>query len=140
MIFAALIGLGALSWGGFSLWRHNRLDTTGPVYTIDDLPLDQRVRGLRRMILIVLATFARLTAFMGYQLAQMEFGWAERVTVWGPVALLYRLFGFWPAVLFVPGLGLLAIMGLVRKLRTIREANPSVIASSTPPPRRRPDR
>jgi hypothetical protein len=24
MIFVALIGLGALSWGGFSLWRHSR--------------------------------------------------------------------------------------------------------------------
>jgi hypothetical protein len=126
VIFLVLIGLGLLSWGTFSLWRHSRLDPTAPVHTIDDLPLDQRVRTLRRMILIVPIAFTPLAAFVGYEVAQVEYGWAKSVRVWAPVALLYNNFGFWPAVLFVPAAGLLLIMSLAWKLRTIRETNPTI--------------
>jgi hypothetical protein len=92
----------------------------------DDLPLDQRVRTLRRMILIVPIAFTPLAAFVGYEVAQVEYGWAKSVRVWAPVALLYNNFGFWPAVLFVPAAGLLLIMSLAWKLRTIRETNPTI--------------
>jgi hypothetical protein len=126
VIFLVLFGLGLLSWGIFSFWRHSRLDPTAPVHTIDDLPLDQRVRTLRRMILIVPIAFTPLAAFVGYEIAQVEYGWEKSVRVWAPVALLYSNFGFWPAVLFVPAAGLLLIMGLAWKLRTIREANPTI--------------
>jgi hypothetical protein len=125
-IFLALFGLGLLGWGAFSLWRHRKLDATAPVHTIDDLPLDQRVRTLRRMILIVPIAFTPLAAFVAYELAQVEYGSAKSVRVWAPVAFLYNNFGFWPAVLAVPVLGLLLIMALAWKLRTIREANPTI--------------
>src|SRR5262245_38543378 len=125
-IFLVLFGLGFLSWGAFSLWRHSRLDATAPVHTIDDLPLDQRVRTLRRAILIVPIAFTPVAAFVGYEIAQVEYGLAKSVRVWAPVAFLYNNFGFWPAVLFVPTVGLLLIMGLAWKLRTIREANPTM--------------
>ena len=125
-ILLVLFGLGLLGWGAFSLWRHSKLDSTAPVHTIDDLPLDQRVRTLRRAILIVPIAFTPLAAFVGYELAQVEYGLAQSVRVWAPVAFLYNNFGFWPAVLFVPVAGLLLIMSLAWKLRTIREANPTV--------------
>jgi len=57
------------------------------------------------------------------EIPQVEYGWEKSVRVWAPVALLYNNFGFWPAVLFVPAAGLLLIIGLAWKLRTIREAN-----------------
>src|SRR5262245_51134587 len=126
VIFLVLIGLGLLGWGTFSLWRHSRLDPTAPVHTIDDLPLDQRVRALRRMILIVPIAFTPLAAFVGYEIAQVEYGWAQSVRVWAPVAFLYNNLGFWPAVVVVPAAGLLLIMGLAWKLRTIRETNPTI--------------
>src|SRR5262249_15631472 len=126
LIFLVLLGLGLLGWGAFSLWRHSKLAPTAPVHPIDDLPVDQRVRALRRMILIVPIAFTPLAALVGYELAQLEFGLAKSVRVWAPVALLYNNFGFWPAVLLVPVAGLLLIMALAWKLRTIREANPTI--------------
>src|SRR5215510_774736 len=126
VIFVVVLGLGLLGWGLFSLWRHSKLDATAPVHTIDDLPLDQRVRTLRRMILIVPIAFTPLVAFVAYELAQVEYGGATSVRVWAPVAFHYNNFGFWPAVLFVPAAGLLLIMSLAWKLRTIREANPNI--------------
>ena len=71
-------------------------------------------------LLAVLAVLG--TAFMAYQLVQVEFGSAQRVTVWAPVAMMYDFFGFWPAVLFVPAIGLLIILSLARKLRAIKES------------------
>jgi len=126
VIFVVVLGLGLLGWGLFSLWRHSKLDATAPVHTIDDLPLDQRVRTLRRMMLILPIAFTPLAAFVAYELAQVEYGGATGVRVWAPVAFLYNNFGFWPAVLFVPAAGLLLIMSLAWKLRTIREANPNI--------------
>jgi hypothetical protein len=126
LIFLLVIGLGLLGWGAFSLWRHRKLDPTTPVHTIDDLPVDQRVRALRRMILMVPITFAPLAALVGYEIAQVEYGWEQSVRVWAPVAFLYNNLGFWPAVLFVPAAGVLLIMALAWKLRTIREANPTI--------------
>ena len=123
-IFVVLLGLALLGWGAFSLWRHSKLDPTAPVHTIDDLPVDQRVRTLRRMMLIVPIAFTPVAALVGYELAQLEYGLAKSVRVWAPVALLYNNFGFWPAVLLVPVAGLLLIMMLAWKLRTIRE-NPT---------------
>jgi len=125
VIFVVVLGLGLLGWGLFSLWRHSKLDATAPVHTIDDLPLDQRVRTLRRMMLILPIGFTPLAAFVAYELAQVEYGGATGVRVWAPVAFLYNNFGFWPAVLFVPAAGLLLIMSLAWKLRTIRE-NPNI--------------
>src|SRR4030095_589834 len=72
VIFVVLLGRGLLGWGIFSLWRHSKLDPTAAVHTIDDLPLDQRVRTLRRMILIVPIAFAPLAALVGYELVQLE--------------------------------------------------------------------
>src|SRR5262245_43513124 len=129
MIFMVLIGFGFLAWGAFSFWRHSRLSPPAPIHTIDDLPLDQRVRTLRRMILIVPIAFTPLAALVGYEIAQVEYGWVASARVWAPVALLYNNFGFGPAVLFVPAVGLLLILGLALKLRTITEANPSITSS-----------
>jgi hypothetical protein len=61
------------------------------------------------------------SVFMAYQLAQVEFGSARSATVWAPVALVYELLGFWPAVLLLPALALFILLSLARKLRAIKE-------------------
>ena len=56
-----------------------------------------------------------------YQLVQLEYGRAQGVTLWGPIAWIYYSLGFWPAVLVVPTFTLLVIAGLARKLRAVNE-------------------
>ncbi|MFZ1101842.1 MAG: hypothetical protein WAN86_03040 [Hyphomicrobiaceae bacterium] len=125
-VLFVLLGLVFFGWGALSLWRHRRRDPTAPVYTIDDLPLDQRARTLRRMMLIVPVAFTPAAALIGYELVRLEYGWADRVSVWAPVAFVYNTFGFWPAVLFIPAAGLLLILFLATKLRSIKESNPTI--------------
>jgi hypothetical protein len=35
--------------------------------------------------------------------------------------MMYEVFGFWPAVLFVPVLGIVILFSMARKLRAIKE-------------------
>jgi hypothetical protein len=125
-LILVLLGLGLVAWGAFSFWRHSRRNPTAPVATIDDLPPDQRVRALRRQMWLVAIAFTPATALMAYELAQVEYGWARSVSVWAPVAFVYNALGFWPAVLFVPAVGLLIVLALAWKLRTVRESHPSL--------------
>ena len=101
----SLIGVVGLAYGAYSLWRHSRQDPATPVATVDDLPPAEGARQTRNLMWIVGIVLTFGAAFMAYQLAQVEFGSARSATVWGPVALMYELFGFWPAVLLLPALG-----------------------------------
>lgn len=86
---------------------------------LDDLPIEQRALALRRLMLLFGAAMIVAAGMTAYELVQLEYGGAERVTVWGPVAVLYNALGFWPAVLFFPALGLFGITTMARKLRTV---------------------
>jgi hypothetical protein len=123
-----LVGLGAalVAWGAFSAWRHSREAPDMHVHTIDDLPPDQRVRALRRLMWIIPIGFTPATALIAYELAQVDYGGARSVSVWAPVAFLFNALGFWPAVLSIPAAGLLLILALAWKLRNVRESNPSI--------------
>jgi hypothetical protein len=128
-VVLVLLGLGVCGWGAFSLWRHRKLDPTALVHSIDDLPVDQRLRTLRRFLALVPIAFTPAAALMGYELMRVEYGWARSVSVWAPVAFVYNSLGFWPAVLLIPALGLLLMMYLAWKLRAIRESNPTTTGS-----------
>jgi hypothetical protein len=128
-VILVLMGLGICGWGAFSFWRHRKLDPTAPVYTIDDLPVDQRARTLRRFLVLVPIGFTPAAALAGYELMRLEYGWARSVSVWAPVAFVYNSLGFWPAVLLIPALGLALMMYLAWKLRSIRESNPTTSQS-----------
>ncbi len=78
------------------------------------------------MMLIVPVGFTPAAALVGYEIVRLEYGWADRVSVWAPVAFVYNTFGFWPAVLFIPTAGLLLILFLATKLRSIKESNPTI--------------
>jgi len=90
--------------------------------TLDDLPIEQRASTLRRLMLLFGAAIILSAGMTAYELVQLEYGGAERVTVWAPVAGLYNALGFWPAVLFFPALGLLGITPMARKLRAVNAA------------------
>ena len=116
-----VIGVAGLGYGAFSLRRHWQQDPTTPVPTVDDLPPVEGARQTRLAMWVLGTISVMATAFMAYQLVQVEFGSARRVTVWAPVAMMYDFFGFWPAVLLVPALGLLILFSLARKLRALKE-------------------
>jgi hypothetical protein len=115
------LGVAFLGYGAFALRRQLKQDPTTPVYTVDDLPAAEGARQTRRIMWLLGTILTFGSAFMAYQLAQVEFGGAPSATVWGPVALMYELFGFWPAVLLVPVLGVLILFSLARKLRALKE-------------------
>jgi len=122
VVILTVVGLAGVSFGAFFLWKHSRKDPATPILIVDDLPPAEGARQTRRAmwILGIILTFG--SALMAYQLMQLEFGSAQSVTVWGPVAHMYQAFGFWPAVLFVPALGVLIFFSLARKLRSIKES------------------
>jgi hypothetical protein len=117
-----LIGVVGLGYGAFSLRRHWQQDPTTPVQTVDDLPPADGARQTRRAMWLLGTISVAGAAFMAYQLVQVEFGSAQRVSVWAPVAMMYDFFGFWPAVLLVPALGVLILFSLARKLRALKES------------------
>ena len=121
LVVGALFSLG---YGAWSIWRHSRLDPIAPrkTWTVDGLPLENRVAAMRRLMLLFSAAILLLGGFTLYQLLQLEYGWAQRVNVWGPIAPLYDFLGFWPAVLFIPAIGVLGLTAMARKLRTIKAA------------------
>jgi len=86
----------------------------------DSTPADN-ARMIRQAMWGVSIVIGLWGALEAYELMRLELGWADRVPLWQPVGDIYAAFGFWPAVLLVPGLGLLAILSLARKLRTLKE-------------------
>jgi hypothetical protein len=113
----ALFGVGLTVWGGFTAWRHRQADDTAPM-TLDDYPLEEQPRQLRRYMWLTVVATAFTSAVVAYPLMQLESGAAASVRVWFAIADIYESFGFWPAVLFVPALGLLGLLALGWKLRS----------------------
>ena len=119
LLFGLAFGAICLGTGAFQLWRLKKDDPRTTAYTVDDLPIEQRASALRRLMLLFGAAIIVGTGMTAYELAQLEYGGAERATVWAPVAGLYNALGFWPAVLFIPALGLFGITAMARKLRAV---------------------
>ena len=129
--FALVFGTVCLGLGALQLWRFSVADPKTPPYpTVDDLPLQKRAGALRRLMLVFGAVIILGSAVTTYQLLQLAYGWEEKVSVWAPVADLYNHFGFWPAVLLIPAIGLLGLVEAARKLRAIRKATQSVPTGS----------
>lgn len=76
-------------------------------------------------VMIVAAIPCGLYGWMVHypQMLEFETGIRDRVHVWAPIAWIYRILGFWPAVLvpFLLGAGLV-IYGVVLAIRERRRA------------------
>ena len=119
LLFGLAFGATCLGIGAFQLWHLKKDDARTTAYTVDDLPIEQRASALRRLMLLFGTAIIIGTGITAYELVQVEYGGAERVRVWAPVAGLYNALGFWPAVLFLPALGLFGITAMARKLRGV---------------------
>ena len=60
-----------------------------------------------------------LSVWVFYALRALETQQTSSVPLWIPVALMYNLLGFWPAVLFIPCLTAIVIVSWVRKIRVL---------------------
>jgi len=130
MMIAGLFGVGFMALGSFLAWRHSKQDPTTPVPTLNDYPPQEQARQIRASMRLIAVVTILFGGYMAYQIMQVEYGWAQHVRVWEPVADVYKFLGFWPAVLCVPVLGLLILLALAWKLRSIRESTPPTTVRS----------
>lgn len=106
-----LLGLG----GVFLLRARTSLEEM-----LDDMSPEKRLRVM--MPVLGIATIAG-TWFITHDLLRLESREVEQVRVWAPVAYVYDLFGFWPAVLLFPALGMFGIMAMAAGLRALARKN-----------------
>jgi hypothetical protein len=71
------------------------------------MPFGQIIKQFWKQILVFGAAFAAGTVLAARDLDALESGAVESVRVWAPVASFYERFGYWPAVLLLPTVGLL---------------------------------
>ncbi len=66
----------------------------------------QLIRKFWIQILVFGGAFVALTVMTLLDLNALEAREVESVRLWAPIVSFYERFGYWPAVLFVPALGL----------------------------------
>lgn len=113
-------GLFFIGFGAVVAWRHSRRDSTTPIPVLSDYEPAEQARQTRNLMVVFAALAVIVGGLMAYQLAQLEFGSADRVMVWSPIAAAYEFLGFWPAILLVPVLGCVILLALAWKLRAIK--------------------
>lgn len=77
----------------------------------------EQIASLKRLMYLFLPACVVLSTWIIYDLNQLESGGADSVRLWAPVAFLYDQLGYWPAILFVPVLGLVVLGLLWRQIR-----------------------
>jgi hypothetical protein len=116
----AAFGLFLIGLATFNFRRHRQVDLTEPVLTVDDLPLEQRNPYIVRTLIIWTIIWIPVSIYIAYELASVEYGWAKSVTLWSFIVMLYNNLGFWPAVLFLPAVGILLTVLAILKVRKIK--------------------
>ncbi len=136
MMFLLIFALLASGPGLWRLWKSKRVGPDVVVHTtLATMPPTAQEAILRRQIPLAAVAFPLLSIMTAHSLLQLERGEARSVRVWAPLALLYNTLGFWPAVLFVPCLGVALVVGLVKRQQKLREARESHSAESSASPK-----
>ena len=74
---------------------------------------------LRKGLWVVLLAFPLISAWIADTLHRVETGAEQSARVWAPVAFVYNAFGYWPAVMTVPVIGVLCAISGVLRLRKL---------------------
>lgn len=116
-IFAyALAGL-CVAGGIVSIWRAYQAPAGAFAVLPEHGPPSAQVQHYRRALGLSAVAFPVATAVVACDLHRLEWGAVTSVSIWEPFATVYRHFGFWPAVLAVPLLGLVCSTVLLIRLR-----------------------
>lgn len=86
---------------------------------INDESPEVQVKASKKAIWVFAAVGLVLSFVTYYELSALEDGTRHSVRLWAPVAMLYNLMGFWPAVLCWP---VLCGVGIRLALRRIKQA------------------
>jgi hypothetical protein len=109
--------------GIFNLWRARRTspsdNVTHILVTPDLASVPEQTRHFRLMFWLSIVAFPAMTVSIAYELHRLESGAAERVLIWAPISAVYEHFGYWPAVLSLPVLGLIGCIVSIHKLRKL---------------------
>lgn len=76
----------------------------------------------KRILIMSAIAFPILSAWIIYDLSALETGTEESVRIWAPIAFLYNIGGYWPAILATPALGIFVLTSLYRKFKAAEEA------------------
>ena len=117
-----ILGAGyCVVWAGLYLRRAYRAAPEARVaLPMDGAPVSSQIAVNRRLLWISAVAFPVLTAWTAYDLHQLDVGAAKEVRVFLPVAPLYHHVGFWPAVCFVPALGIFCCAVFVIRIRRLK--------------------
>lgn len=120
---------------GFAAWRIwkglHAVPAESPAVApdgISHLPPAEQVVKLRKLRLFALLATWGFGVWTWSDLTSIEQGKAESVYTWAPIAMLYDWFGFWPAVLAMPVLGVVLWFVATRRIEKAEAA-----ADAAPP-------
>lgn len=82
-------------------------------------PHELRLPYYRRVLWMSLALVPTVSAWIAWNLYQLETGAIDEISVYEPVASIYEHYGFVPAVAFSPVGGTLCILILLQKIRRL---------------------
>jgi hypothetical protein len=80
------------------------------------MPFSQVLSRYWKQILLFGSAFVALTVITVMDLNALESGAVQSVRLWAPIVSFYERFGYWPAVLLVPVLGVVCGGALCLKM------------------------
>lgn len=105
-----------LLWQAWQAARHPK----PPPLPMGQRPIAEQVRTEWARFWCSLVIFPAVSVSVAHDLHRLESKAVKEVHTWAPIAMLYELFGYWPAVLLLPVLGLAVALAILRKIRKLR--------------------
>lgn len=106
-----LISLSLLGFLGYRVYKKyhalQRIEQDLPEeLVLDALTLSkEKFKYYRNLLILSIFAFGLLSFLTYTELFKLEAGTTESATTWLPISLIYKIAGFWPAVLIMPLLG-----------------------------------
>lgn len=128
--FGFIVVVCLIAYIGYKLYKtHRQLETVAddePLQqTLLDLPPAERIKTIKRLLLIGVPAIIVLSIYNFYELQQLESGQRDEFSTWAPIAVIYNYWGFWPAVLALPLVGIFVAISLIKQLKTAKHDNQS---------------
>lgn len=80
----------------------------------------EQVNFYKKYMYMGSVAFPLLTLIVIFDLNDLESGQVESVSTFAPVIFVYKQFGYWPAILTVPLLGLICFLLYLKKIKEIK--------------------
>jgi hypothetical protein len=108
-LIASAMFAGCMLLAAYNFWQIHALNekTAEPPKAVSSQVAAKRQAQFYRCLLwIVLIAFPVIGSSIAVDLYQLDFGTSHQVVIPGPIVQVYENFGYWPAMLVVPALGM----------------------------------